>query len=265
MFSIDISEDYAVYQEGSSEGTQVKYRKDGCWYKIDRHGEEGLVEYLVSNVIKFSTLDADEYVLYDTGTINGKPGCVSKDFLKCVEDSFVTFQRVYKNVTGCDLTNTVNNLDTLEERFEFVIKFLKENMDYDATVYLQKILTVDFLSLNTDRHFNNLGFIVHKDGTVTDAPVFDNGLGLLNGNVSINKNLSIAENTKRVIARPFSGSHRKMLDYVGVGFRLDVDAAKKWLQEQPQTFYRDVLLYQLDYTRDILQNEMNLPNSFLLS
>ncbi|MDE6025682.1 MAG: hypothetical protein K2G45_09535 [Lachnospiraceae bacterium] len=195
MFSIDISEDYAVYQEGASEGTQVKYRKDGCWYKIDRHGEEGLVEYLVSNVLKF----------------------------------------------------------------------LKDNMGYDATKYLQKILTVDFLSLNTDRHFNNLGFIVHKNGTISDAPIFDNGLGLLNGNVSINKHLSIAENTKRVIARPFSGSHRKMLDYVGVGFKLDVDGAKKWLQEQPQTFYRDVLLYQLDYTRDILQNEMNLPNSFLLS
>ncbi|MCM1084291.1 MAG: hypothetical protein NC309_13030 [Ruminococcus sp.] len=258
MFSIEISEDYAVYQEGSSEGTQVKYRKDGYWYKIDKHGEEGLVEYLVSNVLKFSTLNADEYVLYDAGTINGKTGCASKDFLKCIEDSFVTFQRIYKNVTGCDLTNTVNNLDTLEERFEFVLNFLNVNMGYDATHYLQKILTVDFLSLNTDRHFNNLGFIVHKDGTVTDAPIFDNGQGLLNGNVSINKYLSIAENTKRVVARPFSGSHRKMLDYVGVGFDLDVDGAKKWVQEQPQTFYRDVLLYQLEQWANLLEKPTKL-------
>lgn len=74
MFSVNISEDYTVYQKGSSEGTQTKYRKDGYWYKIDRHGEEGLVEYLVSNVLKFSTLKADEYVLYDTGIINGKSG-----------------------------------------------------------------------------------------------------------------------------------------------------------------------------------------------
>ncbi|MCM1273711.1 MAG: hypothetical protein NC220_08840 [Clostridium sp.] len=258
MFSIEISEDYAVYQEGSSEGTQVKYRKDGYWYKIDKHGEEGLVEYLVSNVLTFSTLNADEYVLYDADTINGKSGCVSKDFLKCIEDSFVTFQRVYKNVTGCDLTNTVNNLDTLQERFAFVLNFLKVNMGYDAANYLQKVLTVDFLSLNTDRHFNNLGFIVHKDGTVTDAPVFDNGQGLLNGNVSINKYLSIAENTKRVVARPFSGSHRKMLDYVGVGFGLDVVGAKKWLQEQPQTFYRDVLLYQLEQWANLLEKPTKL-------
>ncbi len=123
VFSIDISEDYTVYQEGSSEGTQVKYREDGFWYKIDRHGEEGLVEYLVSNVLKFSSLNADEYVLYDAGTINGKPGCVSKDFLKCIEDSFVTFQRVYKNVTGCDLTNTVNNIDTLENVLRLCLVF----------------------------------------------------------------------------------------------------------------------------------------------
>lgn len=43
--------------------------------------------------------------------------------IKYVRMEFVTFQRVYKNVTGCDLTNTVNNLDTLEERFEFVLHF----------------------------------------------------------------------------------------------------------------------------------------------
>ena len=62
---------------------------------------------------------------------------------------------------------------------------------------------------------------------------------------------------KQIFARerPCSGSHKKMFDYVGVGFRLDVDGAEKWLQEQSQTFYRDVLLYQLDYARDILQNE----------
>ncbi len=136
-----------------------------------------------------------------------------------------------------------------------MLSFLKENVGYDAAAYLQKILTVDFLSLNTDRHFNNLGFIVHKDGTITDTPVFDNGLSLLNGNVSVNKHLSIEENTKQVIARPFSGSHRKMLDYVGVGFKLDFDGAKKWLQEQPQTFYRDVFLYQLDFNADILQSK----------
>jgi len=42
---------------------------------------------------------------------------------------------------------------------------------------------------------------------------------------------------------------------VGVGFKLDIDGAKKWLQEQPQTFYRDVFLYQLDINGDILQSK----------
>lgn len=33
MFSENIGNDYIVIQEGTSEGTQVKYKKDGYWYK----------------------------------------------------------------------------------------------------------------------------------------------------------------------------------------------------------------------------------------
>ena len=32
MFSENIGNDYIVIQEGTSEGTQVKYKKDGYWY-----------------------------------------------------------------------------------------------------------------------------------------------------------------------------------------------------------------------------------------
>ena len=38
MFNIEIDESSIVYQEGTSEGTQVKYYKDGYWYKLDNHG-----------------------------------------------------------------------------------------------------------------------------------------------------------------------------------------------------------------------------------
>lgn len=33
MFSENIGNDYIVIQEGTSEGTQVKYKKDDYWYK----------------------------------------------------------------------------------------------------------------------------------------------------------------------------------------------------------------------------------------
>ena len=41
MFSENIGNDYIVIQEGTSEGTQVKYKKDN-------RGNEGRAEYLVS-------------------------------------------------------------------------------------------------------------------------------------------------------------------------------------------------------------------------
>lgn len=33
MFKEEIGNEFIVIQEGTSEGTQIKYRKDGFWYK----------------------------------------------------------------------------------------------------------------------------------------------------------------------------------------------------------------------------------------
>ena len=69
-----------VIQEGTSEGTQVKYKKDGYWYKKDNRGNEGRAEYLVSKFMQFTTLQENEFISYEEGTINGKLGCRSKIF-----------------------------------------------------------------------------------------------------------------------------------------------------------------------------------------
>ena len=80
MFSENIGNDYIVIQEGTSEGTQVKYKKDGYWYKKDNRGNEGRAEYLVSKFMQFTTLQENEFISYEEGTINGKSGCRSKNF-----------------------------------------------------------------------------------------------------------------------------------------------------------------------------------------
>lgn len=41
MFCENIESQYIVMQEGTSEGTQIKYKKDGYWYKKDSRGKEG--------------------------------------------------------------------------------------------------------------------------------------------------------------------------------------------------------------------------------
>ena len=46
MFKEEIGNEFIVIQEGTSEGTQIKYRKDGFWYKKDNRGH-GI--YLIKN------------------------------------------------------------------------------------------------------------------------------------------------------------------------------------------------------------------------
>ena len=85
-------------------------------------------------------------------------------------------------------------------------------------------MTVDMIILNEDRHLNNLALIF--DGNAfKPSPIFDNGLSLLTGNRSVNWKFPVSDNVKRVVARPFSGSHEKMVEYFGKGLEIDAESA----------------------------------------
>lgn len=71
MFSENIGSEYLVFMGGTSEGTQIKYKKGKYWYKKDSRGREGLTEYLVSRLLDFTDLDKEEYIHYEQGEING--------------------------------------------------------------------------------------------------------------------------------------------------------------------------------------------------
>ena len=60
------------------------------------------------------------------------------------------------------------------------------------------------------------------------------------------------DNVKRVIARPFSGSHEKMVEYLGIGFKVDVEQAEKWLGQEQDSLEKEVLLYQLERYKEKL-------------
>jgi len=77
------------------------------------------------------------------------------------------------------------------------------------------------------------------------APIFDNGVSLLTANQSVNWNFTMEENVRRVIARPFSGSHEKMFRYFGAGFQLDFPKVYEWLDREEPDKEKDVLVYQV--------------------
>ena len=243
MIDVEISSDYLMRETGTSEGTQVKYYKDDYWYKLDNRGNEGLVEYLVSKFLTFTDLSPSEYVAYEQVDINGRRGCRSRNFLKG-DGEFVTFYRLYQNEQGEDLSKVIGMMDAMEERIEYTVRFIKESCGSDVTDYLKKIFTLDRIILNEDRHLNNLG-LVYMGGRFAPAPIFDQGLSLLTANQSVNWRLPVEENVRRVVARPFSGSHEKMWEYFGEGFGVDARAVFEWLETEPDSKEKEVLEYQI--------------------
>jgi hypothetical protein len=251
MFRETLDESYVVTQIGTSEGTQIKYFKDGYWYKKDNRGAEGLTEYLVSKMLTFSDLNTDEFVMYECGFVNGSAGCRSRNFLE-PDEELITLYRLYYNEFGRDLSQVINQMETMEERIRYVLLFVKESCDLDLTDYFKKVFTLDMLILNEDRHLNNLAVIL-KGNHFKTAPIFDNGVSLLTANQSVNRNFGLEENVRRTIARPFSGSHEKMQEYFGTGFGLDIDAAKGWLDTEPDSGEKSVLQYQLEKYRALFE------------
>lgn len=242
MFHEYLSESDIVVMDGTSEGTQVKYRKGDYWYKEDNRGREGLTEYLVSHFLTFTDLQSEEYVLYEQGYINEKRGCRSKDFL-AENESLLTFYRLYYSEFGGNLAEKLAKIATMEERISFTLKMVRSIIGLDVTDYLKKVLMLDMIVLNEDRHVNNLAVIF--DGTdFRAAPIFDNGVSLLTANVSVNWHFPMEENVKRVIARPFSGSHKKMYEYLGKGFSVNWEAFLHWLDGQEDTKEKEVFRYQ---------------------
>lgn len=243
MFKVELDNEYIIHDEGTSEGTQIKYKKDGFWYKLDRDGHEGRVEYLASKLLSFSDLKDYEYIIYEQGLINGKTGCRSADYLKQGEN-FITLYRLYYNEFGKNLAEVLAGLDSVEDRIKYVVNYVKDSTGLDIRDYLSKVITLDRIILNEDRHVNNLAIIWTDEGYKT-APIFDNGRSLLTANVSVNWNFDISENVKRVVAKPFSGSHESMYEYLGKGFEINIEEALKWLESEEPSKERDVLIYQL--------------------
>ena len=255
MFQVALTDEYILQIEGTSEGTQPKYKKDGYYYKLDSMGNEGLTEALVSDLLSCTDLREEEYVFYEQGYINGRPGCRSISFLK-EEETFITLGRLYKNLKGMELSERLANFDTMEERAKYTVEFFKEYIHLDLTPYFQKIFTLDSIILNDDRHFYNMGVIM-KGNRFSYAPIFDNGHGLLTANQAYNRNFSMEENVKRVTAKPFCGSFQRQREYFGDGFAIDHEKALTKIESRPAGREKEALLFQIRkdmlYKKEIIE------------
>lgn len=208
-FSID--DEYLIRTSGTSDGTQDKFFKDGFWFKLDRYGGEGIAETAASIILKESGFSPSLFVEYFPCVVNGKNGCYSRNFLKD-DESFITFYRLYKNVTGHDLAQVCAKMD-YDDAIEYVINFVKQQTNLDIHEYLANTFALDRVILNEDRHFNNLGVIYDSTGFST-APIFDNGKSFLIGNKRAIEKDNLQDKIKTAYSKAFSPSFELNYKYL---------------------------------------------------
>ena len=61
-----------LFDRHSSKGNQLKWEKDGIWYKADYTGYEGLSEHVISKLLDWSTLEKKEFIRYQTEELKYK-------------------------------------------------------------------------------------------------------------------------------------------------------------------------------------------------
>ena len=143
MFCEMIDDAFLVSMSGTSEGTQIKYYKDGYWYKKDSFGGEATAEYLSSRLLTFSDLSAGDYVTYECGNLNGASACRSRNFLQEGE-SFITLYRFYQLSEGRKINEDLLRYETPEKRADFVLTYFSKNCALDLSEYFSRIFLSKF-------------------------------------------------------------------------------------------------------------------------
>ena len=240
--------------QATSKGNQPKFYLNGNYYKIDYFGYESIVEALVSELecyIKdFPHID---YYLEEI-IKDGKKctGCVSKDFslVGYREESLYhilmsngeSITRLYKKYSGKDLV-------------DYIVEKVSSITSLDIRNYIGKIIYLDAIILNEDRHLNNISFRVSKENKYSFMPVYDNGLGLLSDIKEYPMGENINTLIRRVKSKPFSTSFSKQVNY----FRgdvspliIDIDGFYNKLEKVENNINDYVPFLQKEYRRAVI-------------
>lgn len=201
----------------SSKGNQLKWENQNFWYKADYTGYEGLAEYVISHLLQLSDLQPEEYVLYEPVQIRYHDrlftGARSRDFLEQGWQIF-TLERLFQQYFGESLNKAVWSITAPAERLSFLVNQVERITGLPGFgKHMNKVLTIDAVFLNEDRHTHNLAVLMNEKGEFRYCPIFDNGAGLL-ADTTIDYPLGADEYTliSRVKGKTFSTSLEEQMN-----------------------------------------------------
>lgn len=204
MVSVDCLQ--TVQSESSSKGNQLKFYNNGIWIKLDNHNcFEGLAEEFVSMfeqcIIDFPSVQykSERFEYRD----NIYTGCYSYSMYDDSSISFISLRKLFRanNIS----LNIFIKSEKVEDNIINVVNTVHSLTGLDISQYLFKLLFLDALIINEDRHYMNLG-IVTNGKSYGVAQCFDNGASLFCTNWTYKQRKSLEENIAFAssVARPFS-------------------------------------------------------------
>lgn len=205
-----------VLNESSSKGNQQKFYKDGIWVKVDNiNCYEGLAEeftsFIESCIYDFLYVEykSDRVIYNDDEYL----GCYSRNMYNRLDTSFVSCRKLFK--TNGVAINIFTQHDDTAVNINNVISKIEELTGINTLDYFRRLLMLDCLIINEDRHYMNLGVCQNiKTGQFYPALCFDNGSSLFCTNWTYRKRKTFDENIEsaKSVARPFSKFFDKQLD-----------------------------------------------------
>lgn len=211
-----LDENRTAENRQSSKGNQLKFIRDGIWYKADSMGYEGLAEYTVSKLLHLSDLTPDEYVDYELEVLeyreNQWNGCRSHDFKGNWQ--LITLERLFKQMYGYGLHKMIYTTENPVNRLKLIVDKVEQLTGIqDYGVYMAKLLTIDALFLNEDRHTHNLAILMNERNEFRLCPIFDHGAALLSDTkMDYPLSKSYLDLMKEVRAATFLDSFEEQLD-----------------------------------------------------
>lgn len=168
-----------MFKPTSKLGYQPKCTSpNGCyWYKEDLRGGEALAEVLVSTFLRSCKyLTFEDFVPYDFKYASVDSfdlrTCVSPNFLQ-KDEQFISF----KDLLTLTSFSEVNSVD-FDSKLDFIDSVFQQTVGQSFREDLLRLLTLDVMFRNTDRHLSNFGIILAPNGSIRFTPIFDNGLAL---------------------------------------------------------------------------------------